>query len=113
LWEVVHNAVIYSLNTQVQISLYASGQSIIVDIKDHGIGVPKGSEDLIFLQFYKGQSDLKVRRGHRGLGLGLFLARYITEQHGGQLILVKQGERGSLFRFLLPLMATVTNRNVS
>lgn len=102
LWEVIHNAFIFAPNAEIQASLYDSGPHIIIDVKDNGNGIPKGCEDLIFMQFYKGQSDVKVRRGHRGLGLGLYLARHIIELHGGQLLLVGQAEKGALFRFLLP-----------
>jgi signal transduction histidine kinase len=101
--EVVQNALVFSNHGEITISAYQADQKIIIDIQDDGIGIPPGAEDLIFMQFFRGHSNLKVRRGHRGLGLGLYLARQITERHAGQLIAVRRLDKGSLFRFILPI----------
>lgn len=101
--EVIHNAVLYSQHGSIKLALYSNDDSAIVDIEDDGEGVPQGAEDLIFLQFFRGHNNQKIRRGHRGLGLGLYLARYIAEQHLGQLQCVRRLQKGALFRFILPL----------
>jgi K+-sensing histidine kinase KdpD len=103
LTEVLQNAVIHSQHGKIQVTLYESDGSAIIDIMDDGAGVPPGNEDLIFLRFFQGSNMSKVKRGHRGLGLGLYLARHIAEQHMGQLNFIRQGSKGGLFRFVWPI----------
>ena len=75
---------------------------LVIDVQDDGTGVSPGMEELIFLRFYQDLGTQHQRRGKRGLGLGLFLARHIVVRHMGQLTFIRQ--RGtSLFRFVWPL----------
>lgn len=100
-WEVLKNAVIHARSGKVDVSVYVVDRMLVVDVLDDGLGVSSGSEELIFLRFYQ-DPNVQARRGKRGLGLGLFLARRITERHLGQLLFLRQ-RNSSLFRFLWPL----------
>jgi len=53
-----------------------------VSVLDRGIGVPGGSEEKIFEQFYRAHDSLSS--GIQGSGLGLTLARQIARAHGGE-----------------------------
>jgi NtrC-family two-component system sensor histidine kinase KinB len=66
-------------------------------VQDQGPGVPKGYEKHIFERFFRvpGQAPAS------GLGLGLTIAREITELHGGHLVL-EPASAGACFSFLLP-----------
>lgn len=101
-WEVLKNAVIHSKNGKVDVSVYVSDRMLVIDIADDGMGVSPGSEELIFLRFYQDHKPQSGRKGKKGLGLGLFLARHIVERHLGQLTFTRQ-RNVSLFRFLWPL----------
>ena len=46
------------------------------------------------------------RRGE-GAGLGLTIAKWIAERHGGSLTIESSGPRGTTFRVLLPVLAAV------
>ncbi len=100
-WEVLKNAVIHARGGRVDVAIYTSDRMLVVDISDDGPGVSPGSEELIFLRFYQDPGVYQQKRGKRGMGLGLFLARHIAERHLGQLTFIRH-KGGSLFRFIWP-----------
>lgn len=68
--------------------------------EDQGPGIPRGLEEKIFEKYFRAISGC----GKPGLGIGLFLARFICERHGGHLGLgVLQAEKGASFEVWLPL----------
>jgi signal transduction histidine kinase len=101
-WEVLKNAMSHTRSGKVDVVFYASGLNLVIDVTDDGVGVSAGSEELIFLRFYQDPGAQEARKGKRGLGLGLFLARHIAERHLGQLTFVRQ-RGGTLFRFVWPM----------
>lgn len=103
LWEVIKNAALHALHGQVAISVFRADDQIVIDIEDDGKGVSQGAEELIFLRFYRDPGSQPVRRGKRGLGLGLFLARYLTEKHLGSLSFVRNRAGHGQFRFIFPV----------
>jgi len=66
-------------------------------VQDQGPGVPKRYEKHIFERFFRVPGQTQAS----GLGLGLTIAREITELHGGHLIL-EPSSLGARFSFLLP-----------
>jgi signal transduction histidine kinase len=74
-----------------------------VRVLDRGLGVPKGSEERIFEQFYRAHDALNS--GIQGSGLGLTLARQIARAHGGEVAYEPRDGGGSCFSLRLPLTA--------
>ena len=72
-----------------------------VKILDRGLGVPDGSEEKIFEQFYRAHDSLSS--GIQGSGLGLTLARQIARAHGGEVVYEPREGGGSCFTRRLPL----------
>jgi signal transduction histidine kinase len=72
-----------------------------VEVHDTGIGVPEDLRARIFEPFVQG--DGSTRRIHGGVGLGLTIARQLTEQMGGELGLISELGRGSVFWFTVPI----------
>ena len=68
----------------------------VVHVVDEGPGIPAELRPTLFERFTQGTS-----RSH-GLGLGLYLAREITEAHGGQLSLESPPGPGAHFKLALP-----------
>ncbi len=71
-------------------------EQILIDVEDHGPGVPEAVALQLFKPFTTGG-----RAG--GAGLGLAIARDLVQVHGGDIALAKSGASGSTFRFNLPL----------
>lgn len=69
--------------------------SLTVIISDTGIGIEPGHEDRIFERFT--QQDGSIKRRHGGTGLGLTIARGLTEMMGGTLTVESESNRGSSF----------------
>jgi signal transduction histidine kinase len=70
-----------------------------VQVSDRGPGVPRGSEDKIFEQFYRAHNSLNS--GIQGAGLGLTLARQIARANGGDVIYEPYPGGGSQFSLKL------------
>ena len=83
----------------------AAGESIFLEVRDGGIGIPEGEREKIFEPFY--QVDSSSTRRFGGAGLGLALAREIALLHGGEIGVESAGERGSVFTARLPVAAGV------
>jgi heavy metal sensor kinase len=72
-----------------------------ITVSDSGIGI--GKEDLqhVFDRFYR--ADRARSRNIRGAGLGLAIARWITDLHGGNIAVESTPGAGSTFRISLPV----------
>jgi signal transduction histidine kinase len=73
-----------------------------VRVLDRGLGVPAGSEEKIFENFYRAHDSLAS--GIQGSGLGLTLARQMARAHGGDVVFERREGGGSCFALRLPLL---------
>jgi signal transduction histidine kinase len=83
----------------------AAGGRMAVDIavQDTGIGIPEEHHSKIFERFY--QVDASLTRHFGGVGIGLAVVKQIIEAHGSSVLVESQPEKGSTFRFQLPVAA--------
>jgi signal transduction histidine kinase len=98
----IHNAIEYTPNggtISVELNATNSGQAVI-EVRDTGPGIPAAHRDRIFDRFYR--VDASRSREEGGVGLGLAIARWAIEAHGGHIELESDQGHGSLFRVLLP-----------
>jgi signal transduction histidine kinase len=98
----IHNAIKYTPDggtISVELNAMNSGRAVI-EVRDTGPGIPAAHRDRIFDRFYR--IDAGRSREEGGIGLGLAIARWAIEANGGHLELASNGERGSVFRVLLP-----------
>jgi len=98
------NALKYSsADRPVTLALRTSGREAIVTVRDEGVGISPEDQPHLFERFYRAP-NVGVRSGsYVGLGLGLFLARTIVEQHGGRVWVESDVGKGSAFSFAVPL----------
>ncbi|WP_235872274.1 HAMP domain-containing sensor histidine kinase [Siminovitchia acidinfaciens] len=83
----------------IEIFITNVSDTLQIDIKDTGTGIPKEEQLLIFERFYRG-NDKKFKVG--GLGLGLPYSKMIAQAMSGDLELIESTSSGTTFRISLP-----------
>lgn len=97
----VDNALHYTKEGTVTVSLETVGKAAELRVKDSGIGVPKEARAHLFSKFYRAGNAQTARPD--GTGLGLFLAKRVVEDQGGTIIFESVEGKGSTFGFSMPL----------
>lgn len=86
----------------IEIGARPEGDQVIVTVDDHGPGLPKGREELLFEKFERGSKESATP----GVGLGLAICRAIVQAHGGTVRgenrLVGRAVSGARFTIMLP-----------
>jgi len=105
----INNAVKYTPpEGRINVSLKRTGDNAVIDVRDTGIGIEPEIAARIFERFEQG--DNSSRRQFGGLGLGLAIAKHLTELHDGKIEVESEGPgRGATFRVTLPLMKSYTS----
>ncbi len=75
--------------------------SVVISIRDYGIGIPVQQQARIFGRFAR--ADNAAAHGIGGTGLGLYLCHELVERHGGQIWFESEEGKGSTFFVRLPL----------
>jgi len=102
-FNLVENAVKYSSKQKdiVVDVLTPDIDTLVLQIRDHGVGIPPSELKRIFKRFYRVSSSASGRV--KGTGLGLFIVRSIARRHGGEAFAESEGSgRGSTFTLRLP-----------
>src|SRR6185295_12382713 len=91
----------------VLVRLEQDASTVRLRVSDSGPGIPPEFLPHVFERF--SQADASSARAHGGLGLGLAIARHLTELHGGTVGVESPGETdGTTFTVTLPLTAGAT-----
>src|ERR1700681_4750407 len=102
-FNLVENAVKYSTEKkEIEIDLLTPDiDTILLRVRDKGVGIPQPELKRIFKRFYRVASSATGRV--KGTGLGLFIVRSIARRHGGDAFAESEGAgRGSTFNLRLP-----------
>lgn len=98
----ISNAVRYTKKRgKIVVKVYLSKRSVMTEVKDNGIGIPKGEQKRVFEKFFRANNALKMETD--GTGLGLFLSKIIVESSGGKMGFRSREGKGSTFWFTLPI----------
>jgi len=100
---ILSNAIKHVSDTQqVTVSITLSGDRVVTSIIDEGPGFSSVDAPLLFIPFWRAQSNREANLP--GSGLGLALAAKLTEIHGGQIGAANRHDRsGAIFTVSLPL----------
>jgi PAS domain S-box-containing protein len=104
MWNLLSNAVKFTnKGGRVQVRLERVDSHVEVTVSDTGIGIPPEFLPHVFERFRQADAGMSRERG--GLGLGLSIARQLTEMHGGTIDVSSGGaDQGATFRVKIPVM---------
>jgi light-regulated signal transduction histidine kinase (bacteriophytochrome) len=88
---------------RVHIGVRATGGLWELSCSDNGIGIEEQYADKIFVIFQR----LHARDAYGGTGIGLAMCKKIVEYHGGRIWLDNSGDGGAVFRWTVPMMASI------
>lgn len=95
------NAIKYSnKGSDILIHTKHRNDSLSIQITNHGIGIPKDSQDEIFKRFYRAPNAIRLYAN--GSGLGLFIAKNIVNRHHGVLTFTSNENGVTTFVITLP-----------
>jgi len=97
------NAVEHGEGKNVAVTVGADRDAVAVAVRDHGVGLAKGEELLVFDRFWR--ADPARARTTGGTGLGLAIALEDARLHGGWLQAWGEKGKGSVFRLTVPRTA--------
>jgi two-component system sensor histidine kinase MtrB len=94
------NALDHGEGRPVQLRIAADARAVAVLVRDHGVGLQPGQQELVFNRFWRGDPSRDRRTG--GTGLGLSISLEDARLHGGWLEAWGEPGKGSAFRLTLP-----------
>jgi two-component system sensor histidine kinase MtrB len=97
------NAVEHGEGKDVVVTVAADRDVVAVAVRDHGVGLGPGEDQLVFERFWR--ADPARARTTGGTGLGLAIALEDARLHGGWLQAWGEKGRGSVFRLTVPRVA--------
>jgi heavy metal sensor kinase len=99
------NAVKYTpAGGEISLALTRENGNAEIVVRDNGVGIPESAQPRVFDRFYR--VDKARARAMGGAGLGLSIAQWIVEVHGGDITLLSAPGKGSTFTVVLPLHQT-------
>ncbi|MBX4191607.1 MAG: hypothetical protein KW804_02285 [Candidatus Doudnabacteria bacterium] len=103
----IDNAIKYTSAGTITVELSKTAKDLKVKVTDTGKGVSPEQSKHIFEKYDRGKS---AAHNSSGLGLGLYVAKFIVEQHKGKVWVESKGEgKGSSFIFTVPLKVKLEN----
>lgn len=102
LTNLIDNAIKYNKpGTKVTVRSTDLGDFVEVSVQDDGVGIDALQQEKLFKKFSRSEKGTSERV--KGTGLGLYLAKYFIELHGGSIGVESEPGRGTCFRFQLPV----------
>ena len=100
LWILLDNAARHiSDGGHIQVTLAPEPEGVVMSVADDGVGLAASDHDRIFERFYRADRA----RGAGGAGLGLSIASWIVQQHGGHIRAADNpAGRGAIFTVRIP-----------
>jgi len=92
----IDNAVKYTEEGSISINIFKDNGSIVVEVADSGVGIPKSEFDKIFNRFYVVDKSRSREKG--GAGLGLSIVKNIALDHNAKILVESETGKGSKFK---------------
>ncbi|OHA62497.1 MAG: hypothetical protein A3E07_00565 [Candidatus Wildermuthbacteria bacterium RIFCSPHIGHO2_12_FULL_45_9] len=101
IFNIVENAIKYTPVGTVHISAQTKDNSVFIEIKDRGIGIPKDQQKHIFTKFFRAHNAVLLQT--EGSGLGLWIANEIIKKHQGKILVESKQGKGTTLTVVLPI----------
>lgn len=99
---VIDNAIKYTKpKGKIAIEFQTSKNSLLLTIKDNGIGIPKKDQKFIFVKFFRAENAIKFQT--EGSGLGLYIAKNIIDKHNSIIVFESEENKGTTFILQFPI----------
>ena len=98
--------------TPIEVAVGAEGNRAILEVRDHGPGLPPEHAAKIFERFYRIDAS-RARSQGGGTGLGLSIVTAVVTAHGGRVGVAPTPGGGATFRVELPLATVVVAEDVN
>lgn len=95
------NAIWYSGASDITVSVVRNKRHIEINVHDNGCGIEKEHLEHLFDRFYRVEETRD--RNPDGAGLGLSIAKWIVEGHGGKILVKSVVEKGTEFKITFPV----------
>jgi two-component system OmpR family sensor kinase len=106
------NAVIHTpTGTAIEIGVRREGDRAVLEVRDHGPGLPADADDRMFERFWRTEGGRT--RGRGGSGLGLAIVKAVVQAHHGTVHAVNVPDGGAVFRVTLPAIDATPRPAVS
>lgn len=99
LYNLLHNALKFTDEGAITVSVRADKNSVIMQVSDTGTGISEELQARIFEPYEQGTAQARLSGG---IGLGLSISKQLTELHGGELTVQSVLGQGSVFQVSLP-----------
>jgi len=96
----IGNAIKFTPEGSITLNAKREGEAIYCSVSDTGIGIPSSQQATIFERFMQAEHEHGVNFG--GTGLGLAISKNLIELLGGNLHVVSEAGKGSIFYFHIP-----------
>ncbi len=100
LMNLIDNAIKYTEEGEIRVSVGQNHSQIKIEIEDSGIGISKEHLSRIFERFYVVDKSRSRKMG--GTGLGLSIVKHIVHAHKGEIRVQSEPRKGSKFTLFLP-----------
>ncbi|HIW32144.1 MAG TPA: response regulator [Candidatus Paenibacillus intestinavium] len=107
LYNLLHNALKYTEEGSISLSVEIEEDDAIIHIADTGVGMNEETQSRIFLPYEQGSYGIS---DGRGIGLGLTICKQLVDLHGGTLTVHSELGKGTTFSVRLPL-ADISQQN--
>jgi len=104
LTNLVSNAIKFTENGSVEVSLDTDGEWFVLSVTDTGVGIDQSKLENLFDPFT--QEDISTTRQYGGTGLGLSICHSLTQLMGGEIQVISQKTKGTTFSVRLPMVVT-------
>ncbi len=98
----ISNALRHTEQGEIMVSAWESAGFLAVSVADTGTGMTEEEQEHLFTRFQNRKPDSKKA----GTGLGLYICKYLIDEHGGTIQVDSAENRGTTVTFFLPLQGT-------